>query len=63
MSLFAAIGFVAFFIAAWLRLKQLGADKWGWNPYMGPPPLMTCMVVGFAGAVLGAVVSIFKKRN
>jgi hypothetical protein len=63
MIIFGMIGFSVFFSATWLRLQQLGADRWGWNPYSGPPPLMTCLFIGTFGLTIGALVGLITKKK
>lgn len=63
MTIFASTGFIVFFVAAWLRLEQTGAIEASWNPYGGPPPLMTCLYSGGIGLVLGALASLIGKRS
>jgi hypothetical protein len=63
MSLFALLGFVIFFGGAWLRLIHVGAFKFASNPYAGPPPLLTCLLFGGFGIILGAVVSLCKRKR
>lgn len=63
MLLFALIGFGLFFGGAWLRLRQIGAFHYGPNPYAGPPPLLTCLISGGVGLVLGAIVGILKRNK
>jgi hypothetical protein len=63
MAIFAATGFIAFSVAAWLRLKQMGAIEASWNPYVGPPPLLTCLYAGGIGLVLGALASLIGRRS
>ena len=60
MFLFAIIGFIVFFSATWLRLKQIGASEWGY-PYAGPPPMMTCLFIGSFGIAIGAIVGLITK--
>jgi hypothetical protein len=60
MICFAVAGFVIFGGAAWLPLHQMGAFMVEENPYAGPPAMMTCLVVGWIGFVLGALSSLIK---
>lgn len=62
MFLFALVGFVLFFSGTSLRLVQLGAFNTS-NPYGGPPPLLTCLLVGGFGLVVGAIAGLLKKKR
>ena len=63
MTIFASTGFIVFSVAGWLRLEQVGAIEASWNPYVGPPPLLTCLYAGGIGLVLGALASLIGKRS
>jgi len=63
MFLLALVGFALLFGGAWLRLIQVCAMKVASNPYAGPPPLLTCLFFGSFGIILGAVVSLFKRKR
>ena len=62
MFFFALIGFIIFVCGAWFRLRQVGPFE-SLNPYAGPPPLMTCLFLGFFGLAIGTVTSLFKRRR
>jgi len=63
MFLYALIGFVLFFVSAWIRLAQVVSPRYESNPYAGPPPLLICLLIGGIGIVLGAAVSLFKRKD
>jgi hypothetical protein len=63
MAIFASTGFVVFSVASWLRLEQIDAIQASWNPYVGPPPLLTCLYAGGVGLVLGALASLIGLRS
>ncbi|OGW32707.1 MAG: hypothetical protein A2X58_11805 [Nitrospirae bacterium GWC2_56_14] len=52
-------GFVAMFAAEWLYLNLSGTIKYLWNPYAGPPAILTCLAAGFFGAIFGALIGLF----
>ena len=60
----ALIGFLIFFSLSALFLYGKGwfDSDLASNPYLGPPPLMTAMVFGFFGLVLGALLSLISKK-
>jgi hypothetical protein len=53
------LGFVAMFGSEWLYLNLSGTIKYLWNPYAGPPALLTCLAAGFFGAIFGAIIGLF----
>jgi uncharacterized protein YacL len=60
----ALIGFLLFaiFAASMIYINGWFEPDVAMNPYLGPPPLMTVMVFGFFGLVIGALSSLVTKK-
>jgi hypothetical protein len=58
MIWYAIAGFMIFFGGTWFGLKQVGTNKWLWNPYASSPPIITCLFIGCFGITIGALVGL-----
>jgi hypothetical protein len=59
-------GFIILFPGCLYLLERNGWSQVADNPYLGPPPLYTSLVLGFIGGVVGALLGLFrwkKSRN
>jgi hypothetical protein len=58
---------IGFFVLSIFAASILYINGWfepdvARNPYLGPPPLMTVIVFGFFGLVIGALLSLITKK-
>lgn len=58
-----ALGFIILFVGSLYLLEKKGWFQVADNPFSGPPPLYTSLILGSIGGVFGSLLSMFRWRK